>query len=303
MIKLPDSIKILEKDPKKIIFEIRPLYPGYGRTVGNTLRRVLFSSIQGAAITQVKIKGVPDEFRGIPGIKEDVLNILLNLKQVKLKLFGEEPQKIELKVSGEKDVRAENIKTPPQVKIINKNQHIASLTSSKAKLEMEMYVHNGFGYQDAEELKGSERSAVGVIYIDAIFSPIEKVGFWVENIRFEKRTDYNRLKMEIETDGSIDPRKALKEACDIVIQHFEKVSEAFEAREEPIPQLEEKEITLENLKLSNRVLNSLKENGVKTLNQLLKKKEEKLSTMKGLGEKGIKEIKRKLKRKDLDLQS
>ena len=307
MITLPTSIKILEQNSKRIFFEVKPLYPGYGITLGNALRRVLLSSIEGTAITQVTIKGAPHELSVIPGIKEDVLNILLNLKQVRLKLFGEEPQKIELKVSGEKEVKAGDIKTPSQVEIVNKDQHIASLTSSKAKLEMEMQVQKGFGYVEVEGLK-EERAPVGVIYIDAIFSPIQKVAFLVENIRFEKRTDYNKLKMEIETDGSVDPEWAAKEACRILIQHLERGGSAFLAEEKPSyqPQRREKEgkkeIAMEDLKLSTRVFNILKENGIKTLHQLLKKKESELAKIKGLGEKGTKEIERGLKRKGFELQ-
>lgn len=304
MITLPDSIKILDKDAKKILFEIRPLYPGYGITIGNTFRRVLLSSIEGAAITQVRIKGVSNEFSTIPGIKEDVLSILLNLKQVRLKLFGEEPQKIELKASGKKEVKAGDIKTPSQVEIVNKSQHIASLTSPRAKLEMEIQVRKGFGYVMAEELR-EEGSPVGVIYVDAIFSPIRKVAFWVENIRFEKRTDYNKLKMEIGTDGSTDPEWALKEACRILTQHLEKIGETLLTEKKPPFQAEkkrEKEPTWEDLKLSTRTINALKENDIATLNKLLKIKEKDLSEMRGLGEKGIKEIKRRLKKKGLELK-
>jgi len=300
MITLPDSIKILEKDEKRILFEVKPLYPGYGVTLGNALRRTLLSSIEGAAITQAKIKGASHEFSTIPGIKEDVLNILLNLRQIRLKLFGEEPQKIELKVSGQKEVKAGDIKTSSQVEIVNKSQHIASLTSSRAKLEMELRVRKGFGYVPAEELK-EESSPVGVIYIDAIFSPIQKVSFWVENIRFEKRTDYNKLKMEILTDGTVDPEWALKESCKILTGHLDKISETF-LIEKKLPQKEEKELNLEDLKLSTRTVNALKENGVTTLTRLLKKKEEDLGKMKGLGEKGIEEIKRRLKRKGFGLK-
>ncbi len=230
MITLPSSIKVLEKTPNKLLFTLEPLYPGYGVTVGNALRRVLLSSIPGAAITKVKIKGIPHEFTVIPGIREDVLEITLNLKQVRLKLFGDEPQKIEIKTSGKKQVKAGDIKTPSQVEIVNKDLHIASLTSSKAKLEMEMEVQKGVGYKTSSELQGGKASP-GVIYLDAIFSPIENVAFWVENIRFEKRTDFNRLKMEIKTDGTVDPENALKEASEILIQHFKKLKTFFEEKE------------------------------------------------------------------------
>lgn len=303
MITLPTSMKILEKEPKRLLFEIKPLYPGYGITLGNALRRVLLSSIEGAAITQIKIKGVPSEFSVIKGVKESVLDIILNLKQVKLKLFGEEPQIIELKVSGEKEVKARDIKTPPQVEIVNKDLHIASLTSPKIKLEIEMKVKKGFGYVEAEELK-EEKSPVGVIALDAIFSPVVSVAFWVENIRFEKRTDYNKLKMEVETNGSVDPEETVKEACKVLVQHFGKVKEFFGEKEE-IPLAVSKALarmTLKDFKFSNRILKILKESHIKTLSQLLAKSEKELQKLKGLGEKGLQEIKRKLKKKKLKLK-
>jgi len=229
MITLPSSIKVLEKMPNKLLFTMEPLYPGYGVTVGNALRRVLLSSIPGAAITQVKIKGVPHEFTVIPGVREDVLEITLNLKRVRLKLFGEEDQKIEIKATGKKEIKAKDIKTPSQVEIVNKDLHIASLTSTKAKLEMEMKVQKGVGYKSSSELQEG-KSSPGVIYLDAIFTPIENVAFWVENIRFEKRTDFNRLKMEIKTDGTVNPEEALKQASEILIQQFQKLKTFLEKR-------------------------------------------------------------------------
>ncbi|MFH0987347.1 MAG: DNA-directed RNA polymerase subunit alpha [Patescibacteria group bacterium] len=303
MIILPDSVKILEKDPKKIIFEVRPLYPGYGITLGNALRRILLSSIEGAAITQVKIKGASHEFSVLPGMKEDVLNMLLNLKQVRLKIVGNEPQKIELKASGEKEIKAADIKVPAQVEIVNKDQHIAYLSSSKNKLEIEMQVEKGLGYVDAEDLK-EDKAPVGVIYLDAVFSPVKKVSFWIENIRFEKRTDYNKLKMEVETDGTVNPEWAIKEACKILIDHVGKINEAFTVKEEKNLKSDKdtQELTLENLNLSTRTLKAIKEGGIKNLSQLLKKKEEKLKEIKGLGEKGVSEIKKRLKKKGLELK-
>lgn len=299
MIITPFSIKFLREEQNKLSFEIEPLYPGYGVTLGNTLRRVLLSSIEGAAITWVKIKGVSHEFSVLPGIKENILEITLNLKQVKLKLFGDEPQKIELKAKGERKVKAGDIKTPSQVEIVNKDLPIASLTSPKAKLEMEMMVEKGFGYVNADQLKKG-KSEVGVIYLDAIFTPILKVSFNIENVRFEKRTDYNKLMMEIETDGTIDPKNALQEACRVLICHFKRAGDFFKIKEKPLEV--EKKFTLEDLKLSPRVLNRLQKEGIKSLSQLLRKREEELEKIKGLGEKGIKEIKKRLKGKGFELK-
>lgn len=310
MINLSFQTKIIKKTPNRAIFEIEPLYPGYGVTIGNTLRRVLLSSIEGAAITQVKIKGAPSEFTTLPGIKEDVLDITLNLKNVKVKLVGDEPQKIELKLSGEKEVKAGDIKTPPEVEIINKDLHIASLTSKNAKLEMEMIVDKGLGYVRAENLKEG-KAEVGVIYLDAIFTPVEKVSFVVENAMFEKRTDYNKLKIEVITDGSIEPEEAFKRALEIIKSHISSIQESFNfkegVQEEKVVGVakkvkEDKKLTLEDLNLSSRTINILNEAGIKSLEGLLRKKEDSLKEIKGMGEKSLKEIKTKLKRKGLELK-
>ena len=304
MIILSPSIKILEKDSKISVVEIEPLYPGYGTTIGNALRRVLLSSIEGAAITQVKISRIAGEFSTLPGIQEDILEITLNLKQVRLKVFGEEPQKIEIKTTGEKEIKAGDIKVPSQVEITNKNLHIASLTSPNAKLEMEMLVEKGFGYVSADQLKKG-KSEIGVMYLDAIFTPIQRVAFWVENIRLEKRTDYNKLKIEIESDGTIKPKEALKGALEILVKHFEKISENIEEKKEEVEAQEKKVkeiIDLKDLKFSKRTLNALENIGIKSLNRLLKYKEEDIFKVKGLGKKGVEEIKKKLKKRGLELK-
>jgi DNA-directed RNA polymerase subunit alpha len=309
MVTLPTSLKILEKTQSRLLFEIEPLFPGYGTTIGNALRRVLLSSIEGAAITKIKIKGAPHEFSVLPGVKEDILEITLNLKQIRLKVSGDEPQKIELKVNGEKEVRASDIKTPSQVEIINKDLYLASLTSSKAKLEIEMDVQRGFGFVLAEKLQ-EEESRVGVIYLDAIFTPIKKVAFSVENIRFEKKIDFNKLRMEIESDGTILPEEALRKALEILIQHFECVKTLFPQKKKTISpsprklkEMEEvKTLTLEDLKLSVRTLHLLEKSGIKTLAGLLRKREKDLNQIEGLGTKGLEEIKKKLKKKGLELK-
>jgi DNA-directed RNA polymerase subunit alpha len=304
MVTLPTSLKILEQSQNRFLFEIEPLFPGYGTTIGNAIRRVLLSSIEGAAITKIKIKGVPQEFSVLSGVKEDILEITLNLKQVRLRVLNEGPQKIELKVSGEREVRAGDIKTPSQVEIVNKDLYLASLTSPKAKLEIEMDVQKGFSFVLAENLQEEEKeeSKVGVIYLDAIFTPIRKVAFSVENIRFEKRTDFNKLRMEIETDGTILPEEALKQALEILIQHFECIKNLLLQKEKKISTSSSTPVSLEDLGLSARTINVLERSGIKTVAGLIRKKEETIGEIEGLGPKGLEEIKRELKKKGLSLK-
>lgn len=313
MINLSFSVKTIKKDLKRTIFEIEPLHPGYGVTIGNSIRRVLLSSIEGAAITQVKIKGAASEFTSIPGIKEDILEITLNLKKVRLKMLGDESQKLELKVSGEKEIKAGDIKTPPQVEIINKDLHIASLTKKNSKLEAEMVAEKGLGYVPSEKLKKT-KAEVGTIYLDAIFTPVLRVAFTIENIMFEERTDYNKLKIEVETDGTITPEKAFEKSLQILMDHLTSIGDSFkEKKEKEITKEVEKKtkikegktfatFTLEDLKLSHRTLNALENSGIKSLEGLLRRKRESLSQIKGIGDKGLKEIKIKLKRKGLELK-
>jgi DNA-directed RNA polymerase subunit alpha len=221
-IPLPLKPKIIKKSENHAIFEIDDCYPGYGITIGNAFRRVLLSSLDGAAITAVKIKGASHEFSTIPNVAEDVVRIILNLKQIRFKLNIPElinPLKIELKASGEKEVRAKDIKTTSELEVLNKDAHIATLTSSRAKLEMEIEVNTGLGYVPVEQRK-KEKLEIGSIALDAIFTPIRRVNYEVENMRVGDRTDFNRVKIEIETDGSISPEEAFLKAADILVEHF-----------------------------------------------------------------------------------
>jgi len=220
-ISLPQKPKIIKKQENRAIFEIDGCYPGYGMTLGNAFRRVLLSSLPGAAITAVKIKGVSHEFSTIPNVLEDVIQIILNLKLIRFKLYSQEalPIKIGLKVSGQKEVKAKDIKASSDIEIINKNAHIATLTDKKAKLEMEMEVDAGLGYVPVEQRK-KEKLEIGAIAIDAIFTPIKKINYEVENMRVGERTDFNRLKIDIETDGTISPEEAFAKAADILVEHF-----------------------------------------------------------------------------------
>lgn len=221
MIQLPTEPKVVSQEgDSKASFEISPLYPGYGMTVGNTLRRVLLSSLEGTAITSVKIDGVAHEFSTIPNVLEDVVDIILNLKKVRFKIAGEGPVKITLSAKGEGKVTAGDIKATAEVEVINKNQHIATLTDKKAELNMEIDLERGIGYIPVEQ-RQKEKIAVGVIAVDAIFNPVRMVNFKVENIRVGQRTDFNKLVMEIETDGSMTPQEAINKAAELVVQHFQ----------------------------------------------------------------------------------
>ena len=230
MLQLPQPVKIVKKENNQAIFEIEPLYPGYGITIGNALRRVLLSSLEGAAVTQVKIKGVAHEFSTIPGVLEDVITILLNIKQLRFRLFGSEPQKATLKVKGEKEVTGTDFVLPPQVELVNKDCHLATLTSKSAELEMEIQIEKGIGYSPREE-RTKKKSEIGTIVIDAIFTPIKRVTYRVEDMRVGERTDYNRLFLEVETDGTITPEEAFYQAAKILIEHFSIIIESIKVPE------------------------------------------------------------------------
>lgn len=221
-IPLPQKPKIIKKEENRSVFEIDGCYPGYGMTLGNALRRVLLSSLSGAAITAVKIKGVSHEFSNISNVLESVIEIILNLKKIRFRVFSFEnlPFKIELKASGEKEVKGKDIKTTSEVELINKDLHIATLTNKKAKLEMEIEIGHGLGYSPVEERK-KEKLEIGTIAIDAIFTPIKKVNYEVENMRVGEKTDFNRLRLDIETDGSISPEEAFNKAVEILVDNFQ----------------------------------------------------------------------------------
>lgn len=223
------SIKRVSEASTEGVFEIEGLYTGYGITIGNALRRILLSSLSGAAITQVKIKGVGHEFSTMPHVMEDVVEICLNLKKVRFRIHTDEPQVLTLKVKGEKKVAAADIEANAQVDVISPEVHIATLSAKNAELEMELTVEKGLGYAPIETRK-IEKLAVGVIALDAIFSPVNKVNFSIENMRVGDRTDFNRLRLVIGTDGSITPSSALKKASHVLQDHFVKIGE-IEAKE------------------------------------------------------------------------
>ena len=318
-INLPQNPKIVKKEGHRAIFEIEGLYPGYGVTLGNSLRRVLLSSLPGAAVTGVKIKGVQHEFSTIPHVMEDAIELILNLRQARFKLFSSEPVKLSLSVKGEKEIKVGDIKTTSDIEIINPEAHLATLTDKKAELEIEIEVDKGFGFVPVEA-RHKEKLEIGMIAVDAVFSPMKKVNFEVENMRVGDRTDFNRLRLDIETDGSISAEEAFKKASEILAAQFgaladfgkaelssgeEKEEEEGkdEAGEEAVEETADISKTkLEETKLSRRTLNALTEGGIKTIGALSKKTEEEILEIEGMGEKGAAEVKKILKKFDLILK-
>ena len=223
MLQLPEQIKVVSREGNKGVFEISPLMPGFGATIANPLRRVLLSSLDGASITSVKIKGVDHEFSSMPGALEDVIEIIQNVKKIRFRLIGDGPVKLFLVVKGDKEVKAEDIKLTSDVELINGDQHIVTLTDKKAEFSMELDIEKGVGYVPVEH-RQKEKLAIGVIAVDAIFSPIKLVNFKVENTRVGQKIDYNKITMEIETDGSIQPEEAMKKAAEILVDHFKLIS-------------------------------------------------------------------------------
>jgi len=217
---LPSKIRYERGDrPNEGVFTVEPCSPGYGTTLGNALRRVLLSSLPGAAITAVKIKGVDHEFSTIESVKEDVVEIILNLKAIRIKLHAEEPVKLFLKASGEKDVTAADFEKDAQVEIMNAEQHICTLTDKKASLDMEVTVSPGRGYRTTEE-RAKEKLELGNIAIDALYSPVLNVSYKVELTRVGEKTDFDKLVLRVETDGTVDPKDAVDQSVKILLDHF-----------------------------------------------------------------------------------
>jgi len=242
VVSLPLKPKIIKKEKNKAIFEIEALYPGYGVTIGNSLRRVLLSSLEGAAVTKVKIKGISHEFSTIPGILEDVITLMLNLKQLRFKMFTSEPQKATLKVKGEKEVKGSDFELPAQLELVNKDCHIATLTSKSAQLEMEIQIEKGIGYVP-REVRKKEKLEIGTIPLDAIFTPVKRVALRIENMRVAERTDFDRLFLEVETDGTISPEEAFYQASEILVSHFNLFFQTFKKEEKiPPPKVPEKRV-------------------------------------------------------------
>src|SRR3989344_8388913 len=245
MIPLPLPPKIIQKSKNQAIFEIQGLYPGYGVTIGNALRRVLLSSLEGVAVTEVKIKGVPHEFSTIPGVMEDVIMIILNLKKLRFKIHEGDSHKVELKVKGEKKVSGSDFKIFPQIELTNPELEIANITDKKTELQIEITIEKGIGYEQKDQRK-IKKPEIGAIAMDAIFTPIKNVSFNVENMRIGERTDFDKLSVEIETDGTITPEEAFFEACKILIKHFNLIFEGKVAEMPTASKVEKEEVSAES---------------------------------------------------------
>lgn len=224
MIQLPEEIKVVTKEGNRAVFEIGPLMPGYGATIANPLRRVLLSSLEGAAVTSIKIKGSDHEFGAIDGVQEDVIQIILNLKKLRFRCFSNDPITVHLSVKGEHEVTASDITMTSDAELINADQFICTLTDKKAELDMELVVEKGRGYVSVEQHQ-KEKLPIGVIAIDAAFSPVRMANFTIDDVRVGQRIDFNKVTMEVETDGAIQPEQAMKEAAGILADHFTLVSQ------------------------------------------------------------------------------
>jgi DNA-directed RNA polymerase subunit alpha len=223
----PQETKYTELAANHGKFEIPGCYPGYGTTLGNALRRVLLSSLEGAAAHSIKITGVSHEFSTIPGVMEDVVQIILNLKQVRFRLFGDEPVRVTLKSKGEGVVTAGDIKTTSDVEVVNPEQIIATISDKKTEFEMEIDIDKGLGYLPAEQRDREERE-IGVIAIDAIYTPVKRVNYEVENMRVGKRTDFDKITLEVLTDGSISPQQAFQKSVSILVDQFQSLVSGVE---------------------------------------------------------------------------
>lgn len=313
---LPSKPKIVSEDGEKGVYEIDGLYPGYGHTLGNSLRRIILSSLPGAAITHVKIEGAGHEFSAIDGVKEDVVTILLNLKKVRIKMLTQEPQVLKINIKGVKDVKAKDIEAPGQVEIVSLDQHIASITDKNTELKMEIHVKSGLGFV-SKELLEKDRVEIGTITMDAIFTPIKRVSYEVENMRIGDRTDFNRLRINIGTDGTITPREALEKSIEIMINQLKAII-GFKEEEVVLPKdvangevdnEHKKELDteflktrIENIGFSQRTINALANANIRTIGGLARKKESDLGNIEGLGPKSIDEIKKVLTEYDITLK-
>jgi DNA-directed RNA polymerase subunit alpha len=293
------QVRKIEGDDRYGKFEIEPLEPGFGTTLGNTLRRVLLSSLWGAAVTSIQIEGVAHEFTSVPHVKEDVTEIILNLKQLCLKSFTEDAVTLTLDVKGPAEVRASDIETPSDVEIANPDLYICTV-AEKGHLRMELTVERGRGYVPAERNK-REGQPIGVIPIDAIFSPVTKANFLVEKTRVGQSTDFDRLNLEVWTDGTMSAEEAVSNAAALFTQHlqlFVKFSDNIQAdqgaRQAQPPADRLDQVAIEELDLSVRAFNCLKANDITTVGQLLTKKEDELLSLRNFGRKSLDEIKEKL---------
>lgn len=309
---LPTKLHLVEEDGAKGIYEIEGLYPGYGHTLGNSLRRIILSSLTGVSITSVKIKGADHEFATLNGIKEDVLTILLNLKKVRFAIHGAENATITLKVKGAQIVDAKSFESTGNVEVTTPDQYIAEVTEKSTSLEIELNLSKGIGFVSKEDFVDQE-TAIGHIFVDAIFSPIRKVNYEVENMRVGERTDYNLLRINLETDGSMTAKEALESALKIMIDQFRAILDLKEIEAEKEIVLEETVVDLteqvpevdpvdedervellktrvDTLDFSSRTEKALNNASIRTLGGIVQKTPDNLLALDGFGQKSLDEV-------------
>lgn len=306
------EIAEISEDNRYGKFICEPLERGYGTTFGNSLRRMLLSSLEGAAITSIRIDGVLHEFSTIPGVRDDVTNIVLNLKELCLKMAGNEPRIIRIDVEGEKEVTAADIICDADIEILNPDLHIATVNED-GKLKIEMTVERGRGYVPADKNKKPD-DTIGVIPIDSIFSPVKRVNYTVQDTRVGNVTDYDRLILEVWTDGSLRPEEAVSKAAGILVMHLklfqnmDGLPEEEEEEEATFPEEEEDDsskvldMTIEDLDLSVRSFNCLKRANINTVVDLAEKTEDDMMKVRNLGRKSLEEVKKKLEELGLTLK-
>ena len=293
-------------------FVCEPLERGYGHTIGNSLRRMLLSSLEGAAVTSIKIEGVLHEFSTIPGVRDDVTNIVLNIKQLCLRMTCDEPKVIHIDVEGEREVTGADIICDPDIEVLNTDLHIATL-NELGKLRIDMKVEHGRGYVPAEKNKNPD-DAIGTIPIDSLFSPVERVKYYVQDTRVGNVMDYDKLILEVWTNGALKPEEAISKAAGILVMHlklFQNMDGLPEETEEEQPAFVEEsadetektlEMTIEDLDLSVRSFNCLKRAGITTVADLVEKSEDEMMRVRNLGRKSLDEVKKKLDELHLSLR-
>ncbi|HKC14395.1 MAG TPA: DNA-directed RNA polymerase subunit alpha [Patescibacteria group bacterium] len=299
------KIKEGKKEGNFAEFIIEPLEPGYGHTLGNALRRVLLVSIPGAAVTSVKISGVKHKFSTVPGLKENIVDFLLNIKELNFRLGGAKDSAIvKLSVKGPKEIKASDLELPDDVEVVNKDQYLGSLGDKKAKLDMELTIEKGLGYSLAEDRKAS---TLGVLPTDAVFTPIKRVNYEVSATRVGRQTNLDRLTLHIWTNGVVDPKEALEGAAKILTSYF---SQVFEPKESPVseavtstPGISDSvaKLTVDELDLPTRIYNSLRNGGIETLGDLLQTPRKDLISMRNMGAKSIAVVEQKLKDRGISL--
>ncbi|MFC1644702.1 DNA-directed RNA polymerase subunit alpha [Patescibacteria group bacterium] len=318
-ISLPKSPKYTQVDENHGSFVIEDCYPGYGTTLGNALRRVLLSSLQGTAIKSVKIKGVSHEFSTIDGVMEDVIQIILNLKKIRFRMEGEESVRVSLTAKGDGLVTAKSIKCPAGIEVVNVDQQILTISDKDIEVEMEMEVDQGIGYIPVEQREEEEKE-IGVIAIDAIYTPVRRVNYEVENMRVGKRTDYDKITLDIVTDGSSTPEDVFHKASQILVEQFSALlglesgyEEAVieEAVVEEVKEKKVKKVEVDMRKvgvndiggIGTRTVNVLESNDITIVGDIVKLNEDELKALDGMGDKGVKEIKKAIGLHGLTLKS